>query len=146
MSKNIDKIDKQIRMLSGKKNNTVGTEKVSKKELVRKANLKDLDEKIEKNKNSNITKNTQKSNESINKGTEIKQSLEEKLISLYEDNDVYVKSGSKTSDRALKNSTDSVIDGKNEKDNLSRVVIILFFIFMILVVFYIIFFIALSFA
>lgn len=159
MSNSIDKIDEQIKKLSGNKIGDVSTEKISKKELLRKVKLKELDEKIEGNKKNSIKKSTNKSGTKSIEKCNIKHNtkcnrdlnLEKKLRNLYEKNDSLSEKKNCTVDKTkvftsgLKSAKSVTEDVEFEEDKLSRIVIILFFIFMVLVIFYIIFFIAISF-
>ena len=167
----IDKLDEQIKNLSNRGKKSVETGRVNKKDLVRKAKLKELDEKVEKNrkknsknKTSNIKKNNNKNlnNKIIDDVNEKK--LEDEIRDLYKDNELEkTKEIEVLSDDVSLNVNDTikipvvddVINKFDEKlasvkilgdDAYSKLIIFLFFVFMFLILFYIIFFMALSFA
>ena len=167
----IDKLDEQIKNLSNRGKKSVETGRVNKKDLVRKAKLKELDEKVEKNrkknsknKTSNVKKNNNKNlnNKIIDDVNEKK--LEDEIRDLYKDNELEkTKEIEVLSDEVSLNVNDTikipvvddVINKFDEKlasvkilgdDAYSKLIIFLFFVFMFLILFYIIFFMALSFA
>ena len=170
----IDKLDEQIKNLSNREKKSVETGRVNKKDLVRKAKLKELDEKVEKNRKKNSKNKTsnvknRKKNNNKNLNNKIiddvnEKKLEDEIRDLYKDNELEkTKEIEVLSDDVSLNVNDTikipvvddVINKFDEKlasvkilgdDAYSKLIIFLFFVFMFLILFYIIFFMALSFA
>lgn len=154
----IDKLNKQIIKLSNDIKR-IDTAKVNRNDLMRKVKLKELDEKVEKNKNDNTI--------CLDKTTIIscEKELETKIREFYDDSKIdktmEIEILTEDIDEVQVEDTvkipvvDDVIEMFDNKlsnisiisdDNYSKLVILLFFIFIFLVLFYIIFFMALSFA
>lgn len=155
----IDKLNKQIMKLSNDIKR-IDTARVNKKDLLRRVKLKELDEKVEKNKKDNTI--------CLDKTTIISNSekeLETKIRDFYDDNKVEKTmeieiltddiDDEQTEDTVKIPVFDDVIEVLDNKlsnisiisdDNYSKLVIFLFYVFMFLVLFYIVFFMALSFA
>lgn len=155
----IDKLNKQIMKLSNDIKR-IDTARVNKKDLLRRVKLKELDEKVEKNKKDNTI--------CLDKATIISNSekeLETKIRDFYDDSKVEKTmeieiltddiDDEQTEDTVKIPVFDDVIEVLDNKlsnisiisdDNYSKLVIFLFYVFMFLVLFYIVFFMALSFA
>ena len=167
----IEKLDEQIKSLSSRNKKTFETTRINKKDLVKKAKQKELEDKIEKNKkkNNKRKKNNKKNTKSSKtKKIEVLENtttidineikLENKIRNLYNDTEktIEIEILNENEDDTLKIPiVDNMIDKFDEKlasvkilgdDAYSKLIIFLFYVFMFLVLFYLIFFMAISFA